>query len=126
MKNALVLVRHPASLNLDGDFIDNVWKTRFRSGEQRLMLAILKEALDSFFKHLRAADGRGKAIYQEVEGWIREKDNDWIFSFENVCESVGINASYLRAGLCRRMESEPARRPRFYATEEKLAAAGGG
>jgi hypothetical protein len=126
VKNALALVRHPARLNLDGDFIDNVRKTRVRSGEQRLMLAILKEALDSFFKHLGATDEKGKAIFQEVEGWIREKDNQWIFSFENVCESVGINVSYLRAELCRRMESEPARRPRFYAVGGKLAAAGGG
>jgi hypothetical protein len=124
MKNALALVRNPANLNLDGDFIDSVWKTRVRSGEQRLMLAILKEALDSFFKHLGATDEKGKAIFQEVEGWIREKDNGWIFSFENVCESVGINASYLRAGLFRRRAS--ARHSMFYDAEEKLAAAGGG
>lgn len=124
MKNALALIHNPASLNLDGDFIDNVWKTRVRNGEQRLMLAIMKEALDSFFKHLGATDKKGKAIFQEVEGWIREKDNDWIFSFENVCESVGINASYLRAGLFRRKAS--ARHSMFYDAEEKLAAAGGG
>jgi hypothetical protein len=124
MKNALALVHNSSSLNLDGDFIDNVWKTRVRNGEQRLMLAILKEALDSFFKHLGATDKKGKAIFQEVEGWIREKDNGWIFSFENVCESVGIDASYLRAGLFRRQAS--ARHSMFYDAEEKLAAAGAG
>ena len=124
MKNALALVHNSSSLNLDGDFIDNVWKTRVRNGEQRLMLAILKEALDSFFKHLGATDKKGKAIFQEAEGWIREKDNGWIFSFENVCESVGINASYLRVGLFRRKAS--ARHSMFYDAEEKLAAVGGG
>jgi hypothetical protein len=122
MKNALALVQHPARLRLDGDFIDNVWKTVVRSGEQRLMLAILKEALDSYFKYLGASDEKGEKIFQEVDGWIREKDNDWIFSFENVCESVGINAAYLRAGLLRR--KAPARHSIFYGTGEKLAAAG--
>ena len=126
MRNALALTRNPANLNVDGAFVDSVWKTRVRSGEQRLMLAILNNALDSFFKYRRATDEKGKAIFQEVEAWIGEKNNDWIFSFENVCESVGINASYLRAGLYRGMESEPTRHPRFYPVEQKLAVAGAG
>jgi hypothetical protein len=45
-------------------------------------------------------------------------------SVENVCESVGIDASYLRAGLFRRQAS--ARHSMFYDAEEKLAAAGAG
>ena len=101
MRNALALVRNPANLSVDGDFVDGVWKSRVRSGEQRLMLAILNNALDSFFKYRRATDEKGKAIFQEVAAWIGQENNDWIFSFENVCESVGINASYLRAELHR-------------------------
>jgi hypothetical protein len=91
---------------IDGAFFDNVWRSRARSGEQRLMLAILENAVDSFTKYAGADDERGKGIFTETEGWILEQNSDWIFSFENVCATLGIDASYLCAGLYRLKKME--------------------
>ena len=144
MKNALALVTHPSNLRIDGAFLDDVCKSRARSGEERLTLALLQDAIHSFFKYLRATDGKEKEILAETEGWIFEKNSDWIFSFENVCETLGISASYLRAELRRRGELESKRgepqkymrhanrahrappQHTVYACEERLAAAAGG
>jgi hypothetical protein len=63
------------------------------------MLAILGNAVEAFTQYAGAGDETGKGIFTETEEWVLEQNNDWIFSFENVCATVGIDASYLRARL---------------------------
>jgi len=78
--------------------------------EKSLMLAILEYAVASFQKHIFARDSKGKAIFHETEDWIWEKNSDWIFSFENVCDALGFNPSYVRQGLLRGKEMKLAER----------------
>jgi hypothetical protein len=126
MKNALAFVLHPGNLNIDGAFLDGVWRTGARSNEERLMLAVLEDAIDLFFRYLRAKEEKGRENFQEVERWILQKNSNWIFSFENVCDYLGISTSYLRAELVRRKEGELRRRPMVHCGEERTVAAGGG
>ena len=65
------------------------------------MLAILEYAVASFQKYIFAHDSKGKAEFHETEDWILEENSEWIFSFENVCEVLGFNPSYVRQGLLR-------------------------
>jgi len=37
--------------------------------------------------------------FREVEEWITHEGNEWIFSFDNVCEFLGLDPEYLRRGL---------------------------
>lgn len=67
--------------------------------EKRLMLAILEDAVACFLRYVTARDSRRKAIFQEVEKWVRKEDYDWLFSFENVCEALDLNPNYVRRGL---------------------------
>jgi ribosomal protein S12 methylthiotransferase accessory factor YcaO len=78
--------------------------------EMSLMLAILEYAVASFQKHIFARDSKGKAIFHETEDWILEKNSEWIFSFENICEVLGFNPSYVRQGLLRQKEMKLAER----------------
>lgn len=80
--------------------------------EKRLMLAILEYAVASFQKYIFARDSKGKAKFQETEDWILEENSDWIFSFENICEVLGFNPSYVRQGLLRWKEMKLAERSR--------------
>jgi len=80
--------------------------------EKSFMLAILEYAVASFQKHIFARDSKGKAIFDETEDWILEKNSDWIFSFENICEVLGFNPSYVRQGLLRWKEVKLAEHPR--------------
>jgi hypothetical protein len=67
--------------------------------EKRLMLAVLEDGVACFQKYVAARDGRGKRIFQETEEWVLEEPNERLFSFANVCETLGFNADYLRRGL---------------------------
>ena len=69
------------------------------------MLAVLANGLDSFLgcydAHPLSRRGRLSA---EARRWLFDDASDRPFSFEWVCDGLGISASYLRAGI-RRIEA---------------------
>ncbi len=71
----------------------------FVSGEKALMLAVLEDGIRCFQEHLRNPRSNPRLLSQEAEAWIRAVDYDWPFSFNNVCETLGIDAEALRAAL---------------------------
>ncbi|HWP57853.1 MAG TPA: hypothetical protein VNL14_08200 [Candidatus Acidoferrales bacterium] len=75
---------------------------------KRLMLAVLEDAVLCFQGNLLAQDAKKKALFRDAEAWIMEQSRDWIFSFESVCESLGLDPGYLRAGLLRWKEKKMA------------------
>jgi len=42
---------------------------------------------------------REKRLFQEAEDWILEKNRDWFFSFESICETLQLHPDYIRQGL---------------------------
>jgi len=78
--------------------------------EKNLMLAILEEAVDCFQKYIFARDAKGKTIFVAAEQWLMEKNGNWIFPFDNVCDALGFNPSYVRQGLMRWKEMKLAER----------------
>lgn len=106
MTNTLPLVYHPAAFSIEEEFLEELRKKNVREGEEGLMLAILEEAIACFRKYVHARDQRGKALFRDAAEWILERQSEWIFSFENICETLGIDASYLRQGLIQWKEKE--------------------
>ena len=86
--------------------------------EQRLMLAILEDAIHCFQTFLFASKPSQHTLFQEAEKWIRSKERQWLFSFENVCEILGVHAGCLRTGLAQwkaeqvRLHTEPGQKER--------------
>jgi hypothetical protein len=78
--------------------------------EKRLILAILEEAVHCFQKYVFVRDARGKTIFAAAEQWLMEETGDWIFSFDNVCDALGFNPSYVRQGLLRWKQMKRAKR----------------
>ena len=64
--------------------------------EERLMLAILGDALAGFQKYAFARDTRGRRLFREADNWIHCRDREWPFSFENICDILKIDAAYVR------------------------------
>ncbi len=65
--------------------------------EVRLVAALLKDGIDSYIKYLSAKPRRGrKSLANEAEEWIFSKDEEWPFSFENVCRVLKIDPGYIR------------------------------
>src|SRR5436309_12009922 len=63
------------------------------------MLSVLEDAIACFQKYIFARDGKGKMLFQEAEEWVQERGGDWLFSFANVCETLGFDPEYLRQGI---------------------------
>jgi hypothetical protein len=67
--------------------------------EKKLMLAVLEDAIACFQKYVFSRDGKGRMLFQEAEDWVLDTNSDWLFSFGNVCETLGFSPEYLRQGL---------------------------
>ena len=91
---------------LDGEIIERLSKKDVREGEEKLMLAVLASAIEHFQKHVLSKDEKGRKLFQEAEEWFLEKDRDQLFSFEYICETLGLHPDYLRQGLLSWKEAE--------------------
>lgn len=70
--------------------------------ERRLMVAILEDAVSCLSKDPRRCPRQQRKSFDEAHIWINANDTEgWVFSFTNVCETLGIEPSYLRRGLNR-------------------------
>ena len=67
--------------------------------ERLLMLAVLEDAIDCYQKYAHARDPRGSQLFDESKEWVMSSDRSWLFSFENICDTLEINADYVRRGL---------------------------
>jgi hypothetical protein len=64
--------------------------------EMRLIAAVLEDAIGCYLKYYSAQSRRGKRIRNEAEEWIFSREDDWLFSFENICELLKIDPDYIR------------------------------
>ena len=63
------------------------------------MLAVLDDVIECFQKYAGARDGKGGRLFREAEEWILERDSEWLFSFDNICDVLNLDPSYIRRGL---------------------------
>lgn len=84
---------------VDREVIERLYKKQIREGEEGLMLAVLDNAIECFQKYVLAQREREKRLFREAEEWILEKDSNWFFSFENICETLQLYPDYIRQGL---------------------------
>jgi hypothetical protein len=73
--------------------------------EQVLMLAVMEDAIICFQDHVTATCKRKLLLHLEAEQWILDEDRSYLFSFENICDSLGLEPAYLRQGLARWKEA---------------------
>jgi hypothetical protein len=79
-------------------YIENLRRKSLFEPEKRLMLAVLEDAVNCFQAYVTPQGGTEQKLFNDAEGWIMMTDHDWIFSFVNVCETLGFNPEYLRQG----------------------------
>ncbi len=87
-----------------------------KSGEHRLLYAVLEDAVLCFQKYAAPKSSRERRLFREAEQWLMREDdtrpdpvadeaqaqvNCAYFTCEQVCDVLGINAEYVRAGLRR-------------------------
>jgi len=77
-----------------------------RTPEQRLMGAVLEDALRELVRPGGTWDGARARRRAEVRTWLASDDVAWPFSFVNVCEALDLDPGELRSYLW-----APVRRP---------------
>jgi hypothetical protein len=66
---------------------------------KKLMMAILEDALRCFQNNADVKVGTRKRLFNEAEQWLCGEGGEGPFSFETVCETLGIEPQFLRKGL---------------------------
>ncbi len=84
---------------LPDQFLDTFRRKLHLEPEKKLMLAILEDAVACFQKYLTARDSKGKAQFRDTDEWIFRGGDSGVFSFDLVCETLGLEPNYLRRGL---------------------------
>jgi len=82
-------------------YFEAMRKKHLLEGEKRLILSVLEDAVECFMKCIDAATNKGQRLFREADEWIAHEDKRWVFSFDNVCDMLDINADYMRVGLSR-------------------------
>ncbi len=94
---------------LSNQYFDTFRRKTALEPETRLMLALLEDAVHCFQDNFSAETPRKKKLFDETEDWILERDGDWIFSFDQVCDALGFTPEYVRQGLLRWKEKQRSR-----------------
>lgn len=121
MDEKLASLFQPDTL-LSAQYFDSLRRKTVLEPEKRLMLALLEDAIHCFQNNLSAQTVRKKKLFDETEDWIVATGGDWIFSFDHVCETLGLSPEYVRQGLLRWKEKDRPKRLEAQRLEEnKLA-----
>jgi hypothetical protein len=89
---------------LPGQYHDG-FKRQTLEPERELILAVLEDAVVCFQKYLRSAREKEKRLFEDTEEWFVSDDREWIFSFINICDLLGLDPDYVRKGLWRWREA---------------------
>lgn len=79
---------------------------RLAEPEKRLALAVLQTVVyDCSLIAGERSDGKAEArshqAYTRAMAYVASCDRSWPYSFENLCDSLGVDAGYLRRGIGR-------------------------
>jgi len=69
------------------------------SSEQRLMLAVLVDAINVLQGWQRAGSARKRRAFAEAAQWVSTRGTNYPFSFDSVCDALEIDPDVLRSRL---------------------------
>lgn len=84
---------------LPSQYLATVCRNAQLEPEKKLMLAVLEDGVLCFQRYILARDSKGESLFHDAESWVLEENDDRIFSFENLCEALGLDPKYVRQGL---------------------------
>lgn len=100
-----------------------------KTGEYRLVLAVLEDAIHCFQQYAFSSNDGHRQLFAEAAAWLmpardpQVSDGAPAFSFDYICDVLGLDATYLRRGLQRWHATQLAERRRTL-DDERIRAAG--
>jgi hypothetical protein len=80
-------------------------------GERRLMAALLSDGVEAYIAQVTKSNSSSQIEVaaqpstSDAVDWVETRDYSYVFSFDMVCQSLGIDADYLRLGLNRYIQA---------------------
>ena len=90
-----------------------------------LMLAVLEDGIACFQEYFFKPSRTNEKLFLEAQEWVNSNDDE-VFSFNNICETLGLDADALRKGLRRwqvqQIGKVPCERKRLVPNKERSPA----
>lgn len=67
--------------------------------EKRLQVAVLADAVLAFQRSAAVDRPRARRVHAEIVAWFASDDTDGPFAFVTICQSLELDAEYVRRGL---------------------------
>jgi len=80
---------------------DALRQGRRQSGERRLLVSVVADALRCFERHVLSNTRKGRALFGDAEAWLMQGDTGAPLEFEDVCGFLGLDVEHIRAKLRR-------------------------
>jgi len=64
--------------------------------EERLMVAVLEDAIDCLRRYRRSKAAHGQQLFREAQEWIASRQSSWLFSFERICTTLDLDPCRVR------------------------------
>jgi hypothetical protein len=77
-------------------FFTRLQRSAAWTGEQRLMAAILEDAVGVCTKPNAPKTSKARQVLRETLRWLRSNDRTWTFSFLRICEHLDLNPGAIR------------------------------
>ncbi|MGE0823322.1 MAG: hypothetical protein AB7G75_25380 [Candidatus Binatia bacterium] len=79
----------------------------FWRGEQRLLFAVLQDAVVCWFRCCEGRTRRERRIFAETCAWFYSEERSWLFAFARICELLDLDPDYIRSGLLVHLKTVP-------------------
>jgi hypothetical protein len=120
-ENILTVIGADASVQQQ--YLDTTRRSEHLEPEKALLAALLSDAIHTYRKFRTARSRVGRECFREVEEWIMAGRDEWIFSFNNVCDLLDLDPDYVRRGVLEPKEQTVSKeRPRQRHGIRKVAA----
>jgi len=81
---------------LPAQFFTGERRWRARNSEQRLMFAILEDAISIYVNYREPSTSKKRCVFRETQRWFRSNDRTWVFSFLRICEVLDLDSDTIR------------------------------
>lgn len=76
-------------------------RSRATGGERELLAALLSDGIEAYVSAFSEGTRMDRKERGQAAAWVETRSFSYVFSFDNVCEYLGLDAEYLRQGLKR-------------------------
>jgi hypothetical protein len=91
-----------AGMLMPAQYADLIRRNNALEGEMKLLMAVLEDAIRCYLRNVEAEERQHRREFIEVSNWFQGKEAAGpagIFSFENLCDALGLEPHRLLARL---------------------------